>query len=77
MDVEFQVWYCKNPEKCTSLGKPVLSLYFEECSVHVLEFGNELGLLITWHTGELLKSVFKGAFSMALSSINFQTEDEE
>lgn len=45
MDVEFQVWLCKNPEKCISLGEPKLCLYFEQCSAHMLKFGNELGVV--------------------------------
>lgn len=54
MDVEFQVWWCKNPKKCTCLGKPMLSLYFEQCSAHTLEFGNGLGVVLEmWHAGDM------------------------
>lgn len=35
----------------------MLSLYFELCSAHMLEFGSGLGVVLkTWHSGELHRS---------------------
>lgn len=31
----------------------MLSLYFEQCSAHTLEFGNGLGVVETWHAGDV------------------------